>query len=288
MKRHTSFFNIQALTSCISTSLVLILLGAALFVVLTAYNVSKSVRENISITMLMSDQANAAELATTQKTLKTKKYIREVKFISKEDAKAQMIKDLGTDPSEFLEYNPFEASYELTLHADYANKDSIARVVKELKAMPKVVDMVYQSEQVETINDIISKVSLVLLVLVGLLTFVSFALINNTLRLSAYSRRFLIHTMKLVGASWSFIRRPFLWKSMLLGLIAAIVADVVLYLGVMALLEYEPELIGVVTTQVQLIVAGSVLVFGLLITLFCAYISVNRFLKMNEKDLYTA
>lgn len=278
----------QAMTSCISMMLVLVLLGAVVFFVLTARNLSRQVRENISITLLMNDNATQKETQQTQKTLQEKRYVKLVTYHSKEEALKEMTRDMGIDPSEFIGHNPFTASLEVGLKAEYANQDSISWIAKELKKTPKVADLVYQQEWVETINNMIHKISLVLLVLAALLTFVSFALINNTLRLSVYSKRFSIHTMKLVGASWSFIRRPFLWKSMTLGIIAAIVADALLYGGLYALLQYEPDLQGVATLEIQLIVGGSVFLFGMLITLVCSYVSVNHFLRMKATDMYTA
>ncbi|MCF0159628.1 MAG: cell division protein FtsX, partial [Bacteroidaceae bacterium] len=197
MKRHVSFFNMQAMTSCISMMLVLVLLGALSFFVHTAQNLSKQVKENIAISLLLSDDASGEEIMKTQKLLLKNRYVKQIDFITKEQALKDMIVELGTDPSEFLGHNPFSASLEVGLKAEYANRDSIAWIAKELKNTPLVVDLVYQQEWVETINSMIEKVSLILLCLAGLLTFVSFALINNTLRLSVYSKRFTIHTMKL-------------------------------------------------------------------------------------------
>ena len=190
---------------------------------------------------------------------------------------------MGADPSDFLGTNPLTASLELGLKADYANPDSIYWIEKELRQTPKVVDLIYQKEWVDTINGWITKISLVLLVLAGLLTFVSFALINNTLRLSVYSKRFIINTMKLVGARWSFIRRPFLLKGMMLGLIAAIVADILLYIGYLGLVKVEPAIKEVVTLDILIIVGLSVILFGVLITLICSFFSVNRFLHMKQR-----
>ena len=195
---------------------------------------------------------------------------------------------MGADPSDFLGTNPLTASLELGLKADYANPDSIYWIEKELRQTPKVVDLIYQKEWVDTINGWITKISLVLLVLAGLLTFVSFALINNTLRLSVYSKRFIINTMKLVGARWSFIRRPFLLKGMMLGLIAAIVADILLYIGYLGLVKVEPAIKEVVTLDILIIVGLSVILFGVLITLICSFFSVNRFLHMKTASMYTA
>ncbi len=287
MKR-TSFFNMQALTSCISMMLVLLLLGALVFFVLTARNLSNQVKENINITLLLSDDIKASDIVSTQNTLKKKNYVKSIHYNSKEDALKELSENMGADPSDFLGTNPLTASLELGLKADYANPDSIYWIEKELRQTPKVVDLIYQKEWVDTINGWITKISLVLLVLAGLLTFVSFALINNTLRLSVYSKRFIINTMKLVGARWSFIRRPFLLKGMMLGLIAAIVADILLYIGYLGLVKVEPAIKEVVTLDILIIVGLSVILFGVLITLICSFFSVNRFLHMKTASMYTA
>ena len=278
----------QALTSCISMMLVLVLLGAVVFFVLTARNLSNQVKENINMTLLLNDEATDADITAARKALKAKRYIKSVTYNSKEQALKELTQDMGADPSEFLGVNPLTASFEITLKADYANTDSIYKITKDLKLIPKSADLIYQQEWVDTINQWIAKISIILLILAGLLTFVSFALINNTLRLSVYSKRFLIQTMKLVGAKWSFIRGPFLWKGMALGLIAAVVACVLLYLGYQGLLQIEPALSQVVTSETLLWVAVSVLVCGLLITLICAWFSVNKFLHMKAGDMYTA
>ena len=287
MKR-TSFFNMQALTSCISMMLVLLLLGALVFFVLTARNLSNQVKENINITLLLSDDTKASDVVSTQNTLKKKNYVKSIHYNSKEDALKELSENMGADPSDFLGTNPLTASLELGLKADYANPDSIYWIEKELRQTPKVVDLIYQKEWVDTINGWITKISLVLLVLAGLLTFVSFALINNTLRLSVYSKRFIINTLKLVGARWSFIRRPFLLKGMMLGLIAAIVADILLYIGYLGLVKVEPAIKEVVTLDILIIVGLSVILFGVLITLICSFFSVNRFLHMKTASMYTA
>jgi len=288
MMKRASFFNMQALTSCISMMLVLLLLGALVFFVLTARNLSNQVKENINITLLLSDDIKASDIVTTQNSLKKKNYVKSIHYNSKEDALKELSENMGADPSDFLGTNPLTASLELGLKADYANPDSIYWIEKELRQTPKVIDLIYQKEWVDTINGWITKISLVLLVLAGLLTFVSFALINNTLRLSVYSKRFLINTMKLVGARWGFIRRPFLLKGMTLGLIAAIVADILLYIGYLGLVKVEPAIKEVVTLDILIIVGMSVILFGVLITLICSFFSVNRFLHMKTASMYTA
>jgi cell division transport system permease protein len=182
--------------------------------------------------------------------------------------------------------NPFLSSLELTLQADYANNDSLVWISNELKALPKVSEIAYQKDLIEAVNKNLAKISLVLLVLAVLLTIVSFSLINNTIRLGIYARRFSIHTMKLVGASWGFIRGPFVRKAMGLGVLAAIIACAVLAGFVYALYVYEPEVLTVLTWREMTITGIAVLLFGLLITSMCAGISVNKFLRMKAGDLY--
>lgn len=288
MKKISGLFQMQALTSCISMMLVLVLLGAVVLFVLSARNLSNQVKENINITLLLSDDTKASDVNAMQKALKGKKYVKSIAYNSKEDALKELTEDMGANPSEFLGTNPLTASLEVGLKAEYTNKDSISWIATDLKQTTKAIDLIYQKEWVETINEWIAKISIVLLTLAALLTFVSFALINNTLRLSIYSKRFLINTMKLVGAKWSFIRRPFLQKGVMLGLVAAVVADGLLYAGYMGLLQVEPALKEIVDLRTQLIVGGSVVLFGGIISLVCAYFSVNRFLHMKSTDLHTA
>lgn len=157
---------------------------------------------------------------------------------------------------------------------------------QELEENQKVTDITYPQDLMDSVNNNLQRINMVLLVLAVLLTFVSFSLINNTVRLGMYARRFTIHTMKLVGASWGFIRGPFVRNAMGLGLLAAVVADGVLAGGVYALYMYEPDVLVVLTWEVLAITGGSVLLFGILITLFCSWLSVNRFLRMKAGDLY--
>ncbi len=164
---------------------------------------------------------------------------------------------MGTDPEEFLGYNPFTASIEIKLHSDYANSDSIAKIEKMVKRNSNIQDVLYRKELIDAVNDNIRNISLVLLALAVVLTFISFALINNTIRLAIYSKRFLIHTMKLVGASWSFIRRPFLRRNVWSGVLAAVVADAILMGTAYWAVTYEQEL-QVITPEVMLIVCECV------------------------------
>ena len=277
---------LQAVTLCISTAMVLVLLGLVVFSVLTARNLSAYVKQNIVVTMMLQDDMTPGEARQFCAKLRQRPYIYKLDYVSKEQALREGIKTLGADPREFADANPFLSSIDITLKADYANSDSLACISKELRAYPKVSEVKYEKDLVDRVNANIAKISIVLLTIALLLTIVSFALINNTIRLSVYARRFSIHTMKLVGASWGFIRAPFVRRYMLLGLLAALLACLALGGAVYALYMYEPDIVEVITWQELAITAGTVVLLGLLITAVCSIISVNKFLRMKAGDLY--
>lgn len=286
VKRADNFFNMQFITSSISTTLVLLLLGMVVFFVLSANNLSNYVRENIGFTVLVSDDMKETEALKFQERLNAEAYVKESVYISKEQALKEQTEAMGTDPAEFLGYNPFTASIEIKLNAAYANSDSIAWIEKEILSNKKVMEVSYPQDLIDSVNRNIKRVSMFLVGLAALLTFISFALINNTIRLAVYSKRFLIHTMKLVGASWSFIRRPFLARNLWVGVLAAMMADAVLLGLAYMLVKYEPQLIEIITPSTLLLVLASVFVFGVIITWMCAYISINKYLRMKAGELY--
>ena len=281
-----SYFDMQFITSSISTTLVLLLLGLVVFFVLAAHNLSIYVRENINFSVLISDDMKEADILKLQKRLDKEPFVKQTEYISKHQARKEQTEAMGTDPEEFLGYNPFTASIEIKLHSDYANSDSIAKIEKLIKKNTNIQEVLYQRELIDLVNENIRNISLVLLTLAVVLTLISFALINNTIRLAIYSKRFLIHTMKLVGASWGFIRRPFLRRNIWSGVLAGIMADAILMGAAYWLVSYEPELIRVITPEVMLLVSGSVLVFGIIITFLCAYLSINKYLRMKASTLY--
>ena len=281
-----SCFDMQFITSSISTTLVLLLLGLVVFFVLAAHNLSIYVRENINFSVLISDDMKEADILKLQKRLDKEPFVKQTEYISKKQALKEQTEAMGTDPEEFLGYNPFTASIEIKLHSDYVNSDSIAKIEKLIKKNTNIQEVLYQRELIDLVNENIRNISLVLLTLAVVLTLISFALINNTIRLAIYSKRFLIHTMKLVGASWGFIRRPFLRRNIWSGVLAGIMADAILMGAAYWLVSYEPELIRVITPEVMLLVSGSVLVFGIIITFLCAYLSINKYLRMKASTLY--
>ena len=276
----------QAVTLCISTTMVLILLGLVVFSVLTAHNLSNYVKENLTVTVMLGDTVSVNDAHRLCRDLYHRPYARNIDYVSKEQALKEQSEAMGSDPSEFLGVNPFVATLELQLKSDYANRDSLQQIAKELRQNPKVSEVAYQEDLMDKVNVNLQKVSLVLLVLALLLTFISYSLISNAVRLGVYSRRFIIHTMKLVGASWGFIRRPFMVDGLIVGIVAAVLACGVLAAGVWTLFKYEPNLTDIITWQVLVITGIAVLLFGLIITSLCSYISVNKFLRMRAKDLY--
>ena len=276
----------QFITASISTMLVLLLLGAVVFFVLAANNLSVYVRENIAFSVLVSDDMKETDILRFQKELNAKPYVKHTDYISKKQALAEHSEAMGTDPAEFLGYNPFTASIEVRLNAGYANSDSVAWIKDEILSDKGVIEINYPQDLLDAVNRNIRKISLVLLGLAALLALISFALINNTIRLAIYSKRFLINTMKLVGASWAFIRRPFLMRNVWVGILAGVMADAVLAVVAYALVRYEPDLLAIVTPEVMLIVMGVVFVFGVVITTLCALVSVNRYLRMKTNELY--
>ena len=281
-----SYFDMQFITSSISTTLVLLLLGLVVFFVLAAHNLSVYVKENISFSVLVSDDMKESDILKLQKRLDKEAFVKQTEYISKKQALREQTEAMGTDPQEFLGYNPFTASIEIKLHSDYANSDSIAKIEKLIKKNTNIQEVLYQKDLIDAVNDNIRNISLMLLGLAVILTFISFALINNTIRLTIYSKRFLIHTVKLVGASGSFIRRPFLRRNFWIGVLSAVIADAVLWGAAYWLVSYEPELIRVITPDVMLLVSVSVLIFGVLITWLCALLSINKYLKMKAGTLY--
>ena len=285
-RKADKFFNMQFITSSISTTLVLLLLGMVVFFVLSANNLSDYVRENIGFTVLVSDDMKESEALKFQQRLNAEAYVKESVYISKEQALKEQTEAMGTDPAEFLGYNPFTASIEIKLNAAYANSDSIAWIEKEILAEKKVMEVSYPQDLLDSVNRNIQRVSLFLIGLAGLLTLISFALINNTIRLAVYSKRFLIHTMKLVGAGWGFIRRPFLVRNVWVGILAALLADALLMGMAYMLVRYEPQLIEIITPSSLLMVMTSVFVFGVVITWLCAYVSINKYLRMKASELY--
>ena len=277
-------------TTCISTTLVLLLLGLVVLFVGIGNNFSRQLREGLTVEVMLNDSIKHTELLQTQAALHKAPYARKVDYISKERGTREMNEALQDDLGEFLGDSPIPAEFEVYLRAGYANLDSLARYETQIRALPGVMDVNYPRDVMESLDRTIPSVGLVLLAVALLLALVSFSLINNTMRMSVYARRYSIATMKLVGASWGFIRRPFIWQAFRIGLAAALIAGLLLG-GALYYLQFEAGtgdiyLNQLVTPEVWAATLGTVLVCGLGLTMACAYFSVNRLLHCSTAEVY--
>ncbi len=285
-KKHFLSFQWQALTSTISTTFVLILLGLTILCGLTAKSLGESVKQSLSVTTILTDEATDSTAHELIAELKKERWVKDITYISAQQALKEQTEAMGTDPSEFLGENPYTPLLELHPLAEHACTDSLVWISKELKAKTLVADVVYQKDIVENLNNTLHKISYILLAISIVLLTITLVLINNTVRLSVYSRRFVIHTMRLVGASWNFIRRPFMLRSMCIGLVAGMLACCILAFGLHTLFKYDAALAVYFPLQNILITGGCVLASGLLLTLVCTFVSVSHFLSMRESELY--
>ena len=285
-KRKTTTWRILAIINTIITTMVLILLGLVLLLTLTANVVGDSVRENLVVTVVLQEDVPTEEALKLQKKLCAKPYVNSIEYVSKEQALKEHVESMGIDPSEFLEANPFPISMEVSMQAEYSNNDSLLWIEKELEENPLVDEVTYQKDLIENLNRNLTYASLVLLGIAALLIVVSLSLIYLTVQLVVYNHRFIIHTMKLIGAKWGYIRRPFLINSFWIGLISAILADGTLLGLILWAAKYDEAIMQYVTQQNMLIVGGSVLAVGLLITVVCTYVSVTQQLYTKSKKLY--
>lgn len=280
-----NLFN-SRLTSVITISLVIFLIGLTTTLILFAGDLSVAVRENISLSVVLNENAKASDVQKLQKKLDAEDYTKSTEYISKEQAIAELTEELGHDPTEFLGYNPLLASLELKLVSEYANNDSIAKIEKSLRRLPEVREVIYQKNLVQAVNDNVQRISIFLLALSALLLVVSYALISNTVRLSIYAKRFLIHTMKLVGATGRFIRRPFLAQGMLIGLLSSFIAMGMLSLSMFWAQSEVGKMLSTEFVDSILVSFAVMIISGLLITFISTYISVSRYLKLSLDSMY--
>ena len=277
---------IQTLSVYTSTTLVLVLLGAMCALLLSARSLSDHIKRNMTMSVVVSSKLSEAEVLNFRSQLNKRSYVASSEYVSSAQILEEQKKELGTDPVEFLGYNPYEPSIDLTLKSEYARPDSMAVLEKQLLKEKRVTQVVYHREVIEAVNDNIHKIAIVLLVFMVVLMLISWSLIGNAVRLSIYSKRFILHTMKLVGATWGFIRRPFIVSNMYIGLLSGVAADALLGGAFYLALREEPALLTILPPVTLAFIAVAVICFGILMTVSCAYSSVTRFLRMRGDDLY--
>jgi cell division transport system permease protein len=266
--------------------MILFLIGVLGIVLLNAERLAKYVRENIGLTLVLKEDIQESELADLQKSLKAADFVKSVEYIDKATAAARLKEELGEDFTGFLGYNPLLSSIDVKLQADYATPEKLGVLEKKFMDYPQVKEVLFQRDMVNIINENVKKMGIVLVFFSGLLLFIFSALINNTIRISIYSQRFIINTMLLVGATDSFIRRPFVKRSVLYGVLGALAANVLLFV---LMFSYAQELKGIVDfddIRIFGTVFLAVLMLGILISWSSTYLAVNKFLRLKFDELF--
>jgi len=286
-KAGTGRLRASYITSIISIMLVLFMLGLLGLIILHGKKLSEYVRENISISVMLKDNADDEVVLGYMKRLERTSYVKKATFISREQAARELSNELGEDFVQFLGYNPLPASIDLQLRAGYANTDSIARIEKLLLKSNLVNEVVYQKSLIDQVNANIRKITLVIFSFSLILLMISVILINNTIKLSIYARRFLIRSMQLVGATETFIRLPFIKKSIVHGLIASIIAVLLLIGTLYVARQRMPEIATLQDVKQFSIFFAGIMVLGVLLSVFSTWFAVNKFLRMKIDNLYS-
>lgn len=274
-------------TTSVSITLVLFLVGLVAMVTLSAHRMIEQVKHNVTLTVVLSSDADSAQVARCGAVLSASPYCHACRYISKEEALAEHVRSLGDDPALFLGYNPLLASYEVNLTSPYMNIDSISVVEAKIARLPYVKQVIYQKDLVELLEHNVSQVTLVLIGLAAMLLLIAYVLIINTIRLHVYSHRFLINTMRLVGATPWVIKRPFVMRSLRMGCWSALLA-LALLAGLFYYVQYSMNIVLMPVTWINIaIIAGVVLLTGELLTLIGSLIAVNRYIRMDAERMYT-
>lgn len=274
------------LSSVISISLVLLLVGVASMLLVNARSVSDYFKENMQVSVLMKDSVPEEKAISFSESLLEERYIKTATFISKEQGEMELAELLGEDFVDIFETSPIPASVEITLDADYVSSDSLEVVKAEISRSPLVAEVNYQGSLVDALNANLSKISLILAFFIGLMLFISYVLINNTVRLNVYARRFTIHTMQLVGATRSFIRTPFLIQSAFQGIFSAFIAIMALIAILFFLRNGFEQLFEIFRLDLLLLVMGIVVASGLVICVTSTYFVVNKLVSLKKAELY--
>ncbi len=262
------------------------MIGLIGILLLNAHRISVNVKENIGFSIILKENIKEADIFKLQKTLDATRYIKSTEYIPKEKAAKEFQQELGEDFVGFLGFNPLLSSIEVRLFANYANPDSIAMIEKEMRQYEPVKEIYYQKSLVHLINDNIQKISLIILLFCGLLCIVAVSLINNTIRLSIYSKRFIINTMQLVGATSSFIRKPFLYKSAMHGIFGASIAIALILTTLYWAEKQLQDIVQLTDLNIIFVLCLGILFIGIFINLLSTFFAVNKYLKMSTNDLY--
>ena len=274
------------LSSIISISLVLLLVGVASMLLVNAKAVSDYFKENMQVSVMLKQSVDESEGLKYKEELDKQAFIRSTAFVSREQGRYEMEQLLGEGFLDVFETAPIPVSIDVTLNAEYVSVDSMEVVKARILESQFVEEVVYQRSLIDALNANLSKISMVLSVFISLLLFISFVLINNTVRLNVFAKRFTIHAMKLVGATRAFIRAPFLVKSLFQGIFAAIISIAVLIGGLYFIRNEFEQLFEVFRMELLLVVLGIVLASGMIICLLSTLMVLNKLLSLDKDDLY--
>ena len=290
-RQEDKYYNRKIRTSHFSTvisiTLVLFMLGLLGLLLLNTKKLSDYAKENIGFSIMIKEGIRESEIMAFVKKLDMEEYVKSTEYIPKEKAAVQLKKELGEDFIGFLGYNPLLPTIDLRIKASYTSLESVNKIEKKLLANPEVKEVFYQKDLLEMVNQNMERISLIILGFSTVLMIIAIALINNTIRLSVYSRRFVIRTMGLVGATRGFIRKPFLRNGIIDGFISAIVAIGLIMLVIYFLFQEIPELIQMVDLKLYICLVITILLLGILISWFCTWLSVRKYLHMKTDELYT-
>ena len=274
------------LSSVVSISLVLLLVGVAAMLLVNTRSVSEFFKENLQVSVMMKQEVSDEEAAVFKNEIDSMRFVRNAELITKARGEKEMAEMLGADFLSVFETSPIPVSIVVTLDADSVSRDSLKIVEKAMMKSPMVDEVVYQKSLVDALNSNLNRISMVLGVFIALMLFISFVLINNTMRLNVFARRFTVHTMKLVGATRAFIRGPFLLRAAFLGLFASVIALVMLT-GLLFVIRAEfAQLFEIFTLPRLLIVMGVVVASGLIICVISTWFVVNKLVSLDKDELY--
>lgn len=276
----------STITAVISITLVLFLLGLFSVLVMNAKMLSDYVKENLQVQVFVNEETDPKQINDLAKQLKAYPYVKQLSFVSKEEAVQILTEDLGENFVDFLGYNPLLASFNLTVSAAYANSDSLAKVKDQLIANPIVKEVFYQADVLDLLNKNINTIATIVAGFSVLLLLITVTLINNSIRLSLYSQRFIIKSMQLVGATSWFIKKPYLFKSLIQGSISVALALGLLY-GVIYFGDQQiPELADLRDKLLSLYIGAALLSLGLVISFVSTWVAINHYLNYKIDDLY--
>lgn len=276
----------SSLSTMLSISLVLLMLGSMGFIYINTNRLTNYIKENVGVSLILEDNIKKVDRFQLQKNLDASPWVKSSRFVSKDDAAKILESDLGEDFISFLGFNPLSASIEVFLNAEYASEQNFIALEKEIEGNEIIKEIIIQKDLIDSINSNVRKLSLILVSFCVLLLIVAIALINNTIRLTVYSKRFIIRTMKLVGATNSFVRKPFLRNGLIQGVFSGLIGVILLISVLFSLHKEMPELLVLQDMYTIVLIFVGILLFGVLMSVIVTNIAVGKYLKMNENDLY--